>query len=562
MTDLASQASLVSATTYGPSNELLSMTGQLYETRTYNSMLQLTQLYMSGGSVYVNYNYPATQNNGKIASQTDINTGEQVVYTYDALNRLASATATNNSWGQSYSYDGFGNLTDQNVTVGSAPTYHVYPDPTTNHVGSVDANGNTIAVTGAVYDVENRFTGVGYNYQYAYAPGNKRVWRGVYSTNGGVTTLTTDEITFWSVSGQKLATYTMQGSGNGPSNPPSITFNLGAANYSFGGKLIGHYSNGSFTAISADRLGSVGKYYPYGQEKGTGNPATGEKFTGYFRDSETGLDYAVNRYHAPGTGRFLTPDPYRAISTGPANPTVPASWNRYAYVQGDPINFHDPDGLIILAPSDPGGGCWDLEDPFCQDPGPYIQPPTTKDDLPSCDDLLAQWIDSYLTTYKGPTGIGSPLWGGLTTWGTPGMDAGVYLVNLGKQDNVDPAFILGIARAESSMGQNTAQLNGGIYNVYGNTNHFYGGALPLYTNYFDPTNDVFSLIGGKNYVGAGLLTSYNAYGTYEGHESGWQTKEGWLESTQTALFGNVNNITYDCGPKRQLQLASALGMLQ
>jgi YD repeat-containing protein len=62
-------------------------------------MTKLTQL-LALGSPYQNwivnlsYAYPSTQNNGKIASQTDHLSGEQVVYTYDALNRLASATAT------------------------------------------------------------------------------------------------------------------------------------------------------------------------------------------------------------------------------------------------------------------------------------------------------------------------------------------------------------------------------------------------------------------------------------------------------------------------------------
>lgn len=54
-------------------------------------------------------------------------------------------------------------------------------------------------------------------------------------------------------------------------------------------------------------------------------------------DSETGLDYAKNRYHVPGTGRFLTPHPYIA-SVGPTNP---GSWNRYAYVLGDPIKHRE-----------------------------------------------------------------------------------------------------------------------------------------------------------------------------------------------------------------------------
>ena len=308
-----------------------------------------------------------TQNNGKLASQTDNVSGEQVVYAYDALNRLASATATSGSWGQSYSYDGFGNLTAQNVTAGSAPAYSAIPDPTTNHVGSVDANGNTLGlvdpdqetqITSAEYDVENRFVGTGATfsyysgYQYSYAPGNKRVWRGNFGTNsGGAPTITTDEVTFWSVTGQKVASYNIvMGS--------SITFNIGVANYYFGGKLVGHFAGGGYVGLSNDRLGSVGKYYPYGQEKPSATPNGTEKFTGYFRDSETGFDYANNRYHNPGTGRFLTSDPYQ----NSAGPTDPGSWNRYAYTRGDPVNRYDPTGL---EDSD------DPDDGDCNDSGEY-----------------------------------------------------------------------------------------------------------------------------------------------------------------------------------------------
>ena len=354
-----------------------------------------------------------TQNNGKLASQTDNVSGEQVVYAYDALNRLASATATSGSWGQSYSYDGFGNLTAQNVTAGSAPAYSAIPDPTTNHVGSVDANGNTLGlvdpdqetqITSAEYDVENRFVGTGASfsyfsgYQYSYAPGNKRVWRGNFSTNGGAPILTTDEVTFWSVNGQKLASYNILMSGN------SMIFNQNVANYYFGSKLIGHYtSNVGLSITATDRLGSIGKYYPYGQEKPSATTNGMEKFTGYFRDSETGFDYAKNRYHNPGTGRFLTPDPYR----NSARATDPRTWNRYAYTNGDPVNFKDPTGLDddgfvpVCDPNDPtcgddgnsgdgegGAGGWDYDYPCganaltevpgqgcVANPGPGILPP-------------------------------------------------------------------------------------------------------------------------------------------------------------------------------------------
>jgi RHS repeat-associated protein len=65
-------------------------------------------------------------------------------------------------------------------------------------------------------------------------------------------------------------------------------------------------------------------------------------FATYRRDA-TGLDYANQRYYSSTVARFLTPDPYQA-SGGPADPQ---SWNRYAYVQNDPINFTDPTGLLI-----------------------------------------------------------------------------------------------------------------------------------------------------------------------------------------------------------------------
>jgi YD repeat-containing protein len=67
------------------------------------------------------YNYSPNQNNGRIISSNDSVTGENVTYTYDALNRLSTATASG-LWGQAYTYDGFGNLTGKTVTLGSGET--------------------------------------------------------------------------------------------------------------------------------------------------------------------------------------------------------------------------------------------------------------------------------------------------------------------------------------------------------------------------------------------------------------------------------------------------------
>ena len=89
------------------------------------------------------------------------------------------------------------------------------------------------------------------------------------------------------------------------------------------------------------------RYYPYGQNIGTNVGWDDVQFATYTRDRATGLDYARNRYYTRTWGRFLSPDPYVA-SGGPADP---GSWNRYAYVQGDPVNFNDPGGLAACTVS-------------------------------------------------------------------------------------------------------------------------------------------------------------------------------------------------------------------
>jgi RHS repeat-associated protein len=93
---------------------------------------------------------------------------------------------------------------------------------------------------------------------------------------------------------------------------------------------------GLFAEVRQNRVGVIF----YGDEI-TSTANDREKFGTYTRDSYTGLDYARQRYFASTYGRFTTPDP-AAASIHPSNP---GTWDRYVYVNDDPINLNDPNGL-------------------------------------------------------------------------------------------------------------------------------------------------------------------------------------------------------------------------
>jgi RHS repeat-associated protein len=296
------------------------------------------------------YRYSPTQNNGQITQQKDWNTGEEVTYTYDSLQRLIGAVTTDSptvtQWGQAFTYDGFGNRTSASVTKGSAPYGSWSYDPATNRMaGFYDANGNmtmtgTPAYNGYTYDVENRLVSVPapFNYNqnvydtelYAYAPDNKRIWK--RKPDG------TEELYFYGISGQKLVTYAPLVAANGDFFMTTLDTSL-----YFGSRTI--ISRG--VTVALDRTGSNqaggSRYFPYGEEQQV-TAQDRDKFATYYRDSTTGLDYAQNRYYASTLARFISPDPYRASS----QISEPLSWNRYAYGGNDPLNNNDPSGLCMI----------------------------------------------------------------------------------------------------------------------------------------------------------------------------------------------------------------------
>jgi RHS repeat-associated protein len=291
------------------------------ETRQYNILQQMTRITVAG-VLDQEYRFSDTANNGRITQKKDWVSGEEVSYQYDSLNRLISAETTGTEWGQSFSYDGFGNLLAQTVTKGSAPTLNVNVDPATNRITtsgySYDSNGNLTAMPSLAlsYDVENRVaqTVGSSTKRYVYDPGNLRVWK-------------EGHVYFYGIEGNLLATY---------GDDWNYDYNV-----YFGSKQIWQEAAAGPTAhsVNSDRLDSNVKHFPYGEESTT-TTQNRTKFATYYRDSSTALDYARNRYYARTIGRFTSVDP---LAGSLANPQ---SLNRYSYSGNDPVNFNDPSGLI------------------------------------------------------------------------------------------------------------------------------------------------------------------------------------------------------------------------
>jgi YD repeat-containing protein len=205
--------SLVSNVSYTTAGQLAGMTYLGYtETRTYNALQQLTRIKAvtaEGTKMDMEYRFSATANDGRVTQSKDWVSGEEVSYQYDKLNRLIAAETTGPEWGQTYTYDGFGNMSAQVITKGNAPEFSLTVNSANNRVANwtYDANGNMVNDNSPLnprtymYDVENRLKTTSVGTSYAYDVANRRV----YTESSG-----TGTYTFWSPDGKRIYEYTLQ----------------------------------------------------------------------------------------------------------------------------------------------------------------------------------------------------------------------------------------------------------------------------------------------------------------------------------------------------------------
>jgi RHS repeat-associated protein len=120
--------------------------------------------------------------------------------------------------------------------------------------------------------------------------------------------------------------------------------------YFAGSSRIAMRENGTLTWLLSDNLGSTSttaaadgslldtvKYTAFGEIR-DGATATDYRYTGQRDEFEIGLYYYVARYYDPVVGRFISAD------TIVPQPGSSQAYDRYAYVNNNPINFNDPSG--------------------------------------------------------------------------------------------------------------------------------------------------------------------------------------------------------------------------
>ncbi|WP_254612969.1 RHS repeat-associated core domain-containing protein [Brevibacillus sp. HB1.1] len=270
---------------------------------------------------------------------------EEKQYTYDALRRLTSGSMAGRKI--LYTYDQGGNITaigDSGSSLATAMTY-----AKDNRLDTVDGqhvqydeDGNLLLLPGKqqsetyAYDARNRLVRAGqarYTYDAEYV-------RTSMTWNGKTTRYVVDQ-------NADLTQVLMELEESGAAK----------AYYVYGLGLIGredaqgdylsyHADTRGSTTLLTDEHGRVTDRYTYGlygeleeHEGRTKQPFCYNGRDGVMTDPN-GLYYMRARYYHPGLKRFLNRDVLQGDMTDGQ------TFNRFAYVNGDPIGFIDPLGLM------------------------------------------------------------------------------------------------------------------------------------------------------------------------------------------------------------------------
>jgi RHS repeat-associated protein len=326
---------------------------------------------------------------GNIASRNDANQNLAETFTYDSLSRLTSATVNSNGAGivtTNYGYNAIGNITSRSdvgnytypASGGSSirphaisrldlPTgeYRLYAYDANGNLNSeteYDSSNNPIATKGRI-EVQTSFNmpqAIGaaiYSSGFTYGPEHQRARQTSTSASGTTIYLnpgnegallyekdyhadsSTEERNFITAGGTVVAMIKQITNGSG------VSTNV----------LYLHRDNlGSTTTITDSTGNAIERlaYEPFGKRRfpsgltdpnNTIFPVNTERgFTNHEHLDELGLIHMNGRIYDPLIGRFTSPDP------NIQDPNNLQTYNRYTYVQNNPLLYTDPSGYFSL----------------------------------------------------------------------------------------------------------------------------------------------------------------------------------------------------------------------
>jgi RHS repeat-associated protein len=254
------------------------------------------------------------------SSVTDV-TGVKTTYGYDALNQLHTASASSGSF--TYGYDNNGNLTNDNGVT------QVY-----NAVNELTSAGSTTYIYGGNGNEASSSSGWSFGYNTknqtssVTAPGQTAV--GMSYTGGSQSERVS--------AGTSSYSYNVLGLGSQTAGTTSTYFSrdnrgsvteerVGSSNYYY---LFDGLGSVVGLADASGTLQNTYGYGPYGTTTSAGSVSNPLGFASGVRDP-SGLVKFGMRFYTPWVGQWTQQD------------SVPAA-NRYAYVNGDPVNYSDPTG--------------------------------------------------------------------------------------------------------------------------------------------------------------------------------------------------------------------------
>jgi RHS repeat-associated protein len=299
-------------------------------------------------------------------------------YQYDDVQRVSSSLC-GSIWSQNFTYDAFGNITKSGNSAFS-PLY----SSTTNQFTSIpgvtvkyDTNGNLLT--------DNLNT-------YTWDPN----WGNILTVSTGSTTVTAtydalgrmvennagavyNEFVY-APTGAKVAIV------RGTTLVRALIALPGGAKAVYNSSGLAYYRHSDWlgssrltsTATAPTTAYSSSAYAPFGEQYAQSGTSDAS-FTGQDSSTVSSLYDFQFRESSPSQGRWTSPDP---LGRGAVTLANPQTWNRYVYVNNNPLSLADPLGLVTLncdiedfCTDDDGGGGGGGPDPGCPECSPLGPPP-------------------------------------------------------------------------------------------------------------------------------------------------------------------------------------------